>query len=280
MKQRALVYGLAVLAFALPAISSATATLPAGFPAESIWISKTNVVGGETVNISTILYNSSDTSISGTVTFNVDGTSVGTESFDLDAGKAAIESISWKATSGAHKFSASIEKVIGKNGPVSISVSESKTNALEISIAEPPLPTAIVQTVNVVSTVAKDVAKTSLPLIAKTAQTALNAAENFRNAGLKFAENNLAKQSAQNTKDAATAGKKSASSSPLPAQGGAQSNDVINDPSAQFFSKMFQLASPAILFTFGSRAVFYPLLCLLALFVLYALGRVVNKPKY
>ncbi|HEY4478788.1 MAG TPA: hypothetical protein VI981_00275, partial [Candidatus Paceibacterota bacterium] len=61
----------------------------------------------------------------------------------------------------------------------------------------------------------------------------------------------------------------------------AQTNKgAVGENKPSFFSKLAQLASPAILFSFGSRAIFYPLLIILALGLLYILGRIVNRPKY
>lgn len=256
----------------IPALSLAAQTIPAGFPAQSIWVSKANVTAGESVEIFTVVYNSSETSIRGAVTFSVDGATVGTQQFTLDSGKTAIKSTSWKATAGTHKFRASIEDVLNANG-TDVSLSGDKTEALDIAVAEPPAPSAVEQSINIISTAAKEAASTSLPLIVSAGQTIFNATENFRKAGLKFAEQ---VKSANDIEQPSTNNGKTANSTAKTQNANASSTSQ----NAFSLSELSKLASAGMLFVFGSRIVFYPLLCLLALGVLYLLGRMVNRPRY
>lgn len=259
----------------MPAVSFAAQTIPAGFPSQSIWVSKTNVVAGEAIEIFTVVYNSGDATVGGNVVFTADGARVATKQFNLDAGKTELESVSWTATAGKHKLGASIEEAVDAASQ-SVLISNKNAGTIEITIANPPPPTAVEQAVNVVSTIARDVASTSVPIITSAAKSVYQATESFRNAGIAFAENNLPKQSAQKTGIAPA----SPNQKTVSAQSAQQNANAAPTPDTSFFSKLSQLAAPAIFYTFGSRAIFYPLLCALLLGLLYLLGRMVSKPRY
>src|SRR3989344_11279 len=78
------------------------ANLSAGFAPNSVWVSKNNVTAGKSVNIYTVLYNSSDEPISGDLTFLVDSTAIGTKNFTVSSGETKIESYPWQALVGTH----------------------------------------------------------------------------------------------------------------------------------------------------------------------------------
>src|SRR3990167_2198472 len=103
-----------ILLLAFPFISLAeTVNLRAGFAQSAIWMSRSHVVAGESVNIFTVLYNSSDNSISGDVVFSIDDVSIGTKNFTLGAVETQTVSVPWVAKSGNHTASARIEKAAG-----------------------------------------------------------------------------------------------------------------------------------------------------------------------
>lgn len=273
-----------------PLVSVAGETLSAGFPAQSIWVSKINPIAEEQIEIFTVVHNSSETNIRGKLVFTADGKRIAEKQFELAAGKTELESVFWTAEAGAHKFAAFIEGAANAKSEA-LSISNKNAGEIEIKVANPPPPSAIEQSVKVVGTVAKDVASTSIPIISSIAKTVLQAAESFRESGIEFAEHQLSEQaaSAPTASKTAAPGKTAALPAPpagLPAHAGAQSAGGQNDGTADqqqngsFFSKLSQLAAPAILFTFGRRAIFYPLLVLLLLGLLYLLGRMVNRPRY
>src|SRR3990167_10687125 len=90
---------LLVAAFTLsvPFVSLA-AGIPAGFPAQPLWLSKENVTANETVTIFTVLYNESEKTVGGNLVFTVDNQRIASLTFSLDAGKSSIQSAQWKAT--------------------------------------------------------------------------------------------------------------------------------------------------------------------------------------
>lgn len=274
----------------LPFLSFAEQTISAGFPERSIWTSKENPAAGEQIEIFTAIRNGSEAAIRGKLVFTADGKKIAAKQFELAAGKTGLESVFWKAEAGTHKLAASIEEAVGAKSET-LSVSNKNAGEIEITAANPAPPTAIEQSVKVIGAVAKDAASASIPIIASAAKTAFQATESFRRGGIKFAENQLSEQaaSAPTASKTAAPGKTAVSPAPpagLPAQAGAQNAGGQNGGGAgqpqngSFFSKLSQLAAPAILFTFGNRAIFYPFLVLLLLGLLYLLGRMVNKPRY
>ena len=85
-------YGMILLLFVLPSITIA-ADIQAGFPPRNIWLSRESATVGDTVIIYAALHNGSEKKIQGTVTFTVDGKSIGTNEFVLERGKSLMQSV-------------------------------------------------------------------------------------------------------------------------------------------------------------------------------------------
>lgn len=89
----------------IPVISFA-GTSPAGVPPGALWFSKEPIFAGETVSVFTLIYNSTDSALSGTIALR-DGTTTLTKKEFVVAGRGAAEVIvfPWNVTPGNHSFS-------------------------------------------------------------------------------------------------------------------------------------------------------------------------------
>ncbi len=233
------------------------AVAQAGFPAERVWLSSSQPVAGDTVMIYTVVSNSGTGVLKGTLVFLVDGKSVASTDIAVDAGKNALESAPWKATAGAHTFAATIEG--------GASVSARTTGTIHATVAEPPPPTAVergVETAGAIADAAKAAASSSLPVIAHLSQQVFAATESFREKGLAYAE-------------AHTAAPKATATSSVAGFQAPREEEPIG-----FSNRLAQLASPALLFAFGSAKIFYPLFLLLLLLILYLFAKWVNRPRF
>ncbi|MBI5645125.1 hypothetical protein HY970_03435 [Candidatus Kaiserbacteria bacterium] len=249
----------------------------AGFPDRSVWLSDATPTHGQKVTIYTVVYNATNEKINAEVTFVIDGASVASPNVVLAAGETKVVSAEWTAQSGNHVFGARFD------GGNMAQVQE--TQSVAISVAEPPPPTALQQGVSVIS----NVASTSIPVVSTIAGKVYAATESFREQGIAFAESHIAGASTSSSASAVT--KKDPTDSPVTLQRkgtGEQTNandEVLGasgfeESKPTFFSRISQLAAPAILFTFKSKTIFYPLLLTLILLVLFMLGRWVNRPRF
>lgn len=255
---------------AAPLAVSAVGPVPAGFPPQSIWLSTTDITAGDSVTLYTVLYNSSDAILRGTLEFAVDGTAIASKQFELLAGQTNIESAEWRAVAGLHSFSASIKNASGADAAQTIAISNTASSIIRVSVAEPPPPTALQQTVTDVTNIVSTVASSTLPVAGSVAQSIFGMTESFRNAGIAYAESALSEKSASIVKHGVS------STTTVRGFEAPQEKGDTDD----IFSKLGQLAAPGILFTFSSPALFYFLFCLLLLGGFYLLSRMVNRPRF
>lgn len=116
-------------------IAALAAEIPAGFPSSSLWLSKLSPTIGEEITIHTVVYNSSDAPISGSVVFTDKDAVLGTKSFQIPTGATQVISQTWKAVEGEHEFSAHLDGVSGASDTLS------STAAAKVSLTiEPPPP--------------------------------------------------------------------------------------------------------------------------------------------
>src|SRR3990167_5577007 len=144
------------LLYALPILASAQA----GFPDKPLWLSNTRPIAGEEISISTVLYNGTDATVGGTLTFFVDDTQLTSQDVSLAAQSSNVFSAKWIARSGTHSFSA---KFAASGG----AAPAQQKSALQISVAEPPPPSALQQNVEKAATVASQLASSSAPFVQK-----------------------------------------------------------------------------------------------------------------
>ncbi len=93
----------------LPGHAQVAATENVGFIPSNIWYSKEPFFDGDKIRIYTVIYNSSDQDIAGTVAFSDNGAEIGTTNFSITQGRVQDLWVNWTATAGAHKISASIK---------------------------------------------------------------------------------------------------------------------------------------------------------------------------
>src|SRR3989344_6171067 len=249
----------------IPFAVGAQSTAQAGFPDKPLWISNAKPVAGEEVSLYTVLYNGTDSAVSGTLTFLVDGTKLSPQDVSLAAQSSNVISAKWTAVAGTHSFTARFESGGGNASP-------QQTAAVQITVTEPPPPTALEQTVRSVSTIAAAAASTSLPIATDIASKVYVATEAFREKGLAYAQKYSAPSAgASSTRRGTVSGSTTTSSSNV---GGFEPQQA-----GSIFDRMSQLSGTAIAFAFGSRTIFYPLLCLFLLALLYFLGRLVSRPR-
>jgi hypothetical protein len=259
------------LIFEAPIVLNAQEKIPAGFPVQSIWISKSSVTEGDSVDIYTAVYNAGSESLRGSVSFRVDTKEIGKKEFQLDAGKAGLLFVSWRATAGPHTFGATIVNASGAKAGEGVSLSSGNSGSLSVIVASAPPPSMIEQGVKTVVQAANDATSVAAPVIVSAGKSLFDTTELFRKSALEFAKQN------QHSK------KPGAATSTAPARESqiAGANIVIPPQNNEnsLFSKLSQLAAPAILFTFATPAIFYPFLCLVLLAVIYGLGKLVRRPQ-
>ena len=185
---------IARLAFFLALLPGAvvSASVAAGFAPGAVWLSKTNVQAGESVQIYTVLYDSASSPIAGNVSFLVDGSSIASQPFDLAAGTTKIVSASWNAVQGSHSISAALDGVINKDTGEALALASVEATPLTIEIAAPPPPSPVAQAISdAISAV-----QGSAPVVAGAAQSAYDSLEYLRQHAVHTLESALAKANA------------------------------------------------------------------------------------
>jgi len=113
--------------------------LPAGFAPE-VWLSTAQPVHGETVEAYTVVYDSSTEPIEGSVTFLINGESIGSTPFTLTPGQTEIRSIRWTAEEGTHVLSARIDTAFHKDTKelANLATRTTASTTIRVSAAPPP----------------------------------------------------------------------------------------------------------------------------------------------
>ena len=190
---------LASLVFALPAAAlAASAAVPAGFAPGSLWLSSTSLSAGDAATIYTVAYDSSTESVAGDVVFTIDGQEFGTKHFALAPGTTQIISLPWTATLGSHTFGASMENM----NAGSVVLPESKSEAVDITVAAPPPPSAGVAAAQAAASGISSATPVTLTFLS----SALGTVQSGRNAAETAIENTLAANTQADSAAAAAAG--------------------------------------------------------------------------
>lgn len=233
--------------FLFPFVSYAEANLPAGFAQNSIWLSSTRVVAGDSVNIFTVLYNSSENSISGDIIFTVDSATIGTKNFSLGAGETQIVSLPWIAKVGNHSVSARIEKALDTNTNTATSVLNQTTGNITVQIEAPPPPSPTVQILDSVASAIETGVASSAPKILGALNSIYDKTESLRE-GAKSA---LEKKVAENAKT------KVVSKPPENRQTDATASTSAGSSGESLFSTVGRYAALAGLTIVSSKTLFY-----------------------
>src|SRR3989344_3190253 len=249
--------------FSFPFVSHAETTdLRADLAQSAIWMSRAHVVAGESVNIFTVLYNSSDNSISGDVVFSIDDASIGTKNFTLGAGETQIMSVPWVAKSGNHTASARIEKAAGSD--INASVLNQTTGTISVLVAPPLPPSPAAQVLNTVTSAIQTGAASTAPLVLSAVHSIYDATESLRTQAKTALEKNLAKNAL-------------ASASTLKQESAGTSDNEPEETSENagaatpMLSKALRYIAAAGLVVVSSKGLFYISLALLLLLLIQVL---------
>ncbi|MDP2648336.1 MAG: hypothetical protein Q8P19_00335 [bacterium] len=259
---------IAGLMLCTPILASA-AGVPAGFAPGAVWLSKTALTAGDIVRIHTVIYDSTDSPIAGSVSFLVDGKVLDTRSFELLAGETKIESADWKASAGAHEISASLSDVTYKGTGEALLLEKTTAGSVSITVAEPPPPPIVAQAISA-ATVA---VQASAPVVAETSRKAFDTLEYFRQNAVRVLESQLAASNA-------------ASGSVSPTVSGSQvlgtSTESLaatsSSASSGVFGSLWRTILSALLFISRTTYLFYAAL-LMVVYVSYKLIRVMLRER-
>lgn len=264
----------------LPTLSFAA--IQAGFPSQALWVSKSSIVEGETIVISAVVLNAGSDVLRATLVFTSDGTRIGAREFTIPGGESQIHSMDWRPKRGEYRIAAKIE---GTSAPLS----QKETSAILVSVAEPPVPSAMQETISQMTQTAAMIASSSAPILEQAARALFAQTEALRNVGIEHLENYLASNAIQMTSLASEAPSAAGAGAASPSRRnvkGASTNTLDDDVSGfdapkerNIFDKIAQAAAAAALFTMKSMVLFYPLLAFLFFGLLYFLARRVRRQK-
>src|SRR3989344_5449902 len=223
------------LLYALPILASAQA----GFPDKPLWLSNTRPIAGEEISISTVLYNGTDATVGGTLTFFVDDTKLTSQDVSLSAQSSSVVSAKWTARSGTHSFSAKFSSAGAS--------AQQQTSAIQITVAE-------------------QLAPSSAPFVQKVAQTVFTQTEALRNAGIEYLEKKVDRPQAGGSNNSNVDGFVLGTSTKQTAASGSTLHNIG------------QMAAAAGLFVLRSFYIFYPVLGLAVLFALVLAARKLRRP--
>ncbi len=245
-----------LLIYAMPAHAN---EVPAGFAPGQVWLSDSSPVAGGLVRIYTVVYDGSPTAIEGSVSFKVDGTSVGSAPFSLNPGESAIESVIWTATEGSHSVSAEITSAIDKKTKMVARISQATTTTQSFSVGPVPPKTAAVEVLDS----AHVAVASSSPIVAGVVAATTATTESIRKAGEAYLSG--------------LAGETSEASSTTPKGSVLGAETEASDTPEE--TSYVQKAAHAILPVFRYPALFYPVFAFLILFLLWILGKRLRNPK-
>jgi len=231
---------------------AAEISVPAGFAPGPVWLSQSAPSAGNTVRLYTVVYDSSPTAIEGSVTFKVDGISLGSTAFSLDAGESVIKSITWVAEEGTHEFSAEISGVIERKTKITATVERAATAPLSITVLPAGPKSAALEAVDT----AQIVVASSTPVVASIVSATTNATESLRKAGESYFTS-------------LTTSNPQSSSSP------ATSTSTTEQVEGGVSQKIAKIVLPL----FHYPALFYPFFLLLILLALWILAKRLRNPK-
>ncbi|MBU1293152.1 hypothetical protein KJ819_03790 [Patescibacteria group bacterium] len=162
------------------------AGLPAGFAPGPIWVSKQSPSEGERIELYAAVYNSSDTSIEGSITFLVDDAEIGSVPFSLNDGETSIKSVEWVAVVGAHKIRAFVDTAIERNSKQKANIEHAEVANISIHVAEKEPEPKVLTTLDTAGSALTSVIASSSPLTSSITQSVVQTTESIRTAGESF----------------------------------------------------------------------------------------------
>ena len=260
--------GALIALFFLPAMTMAEGGVTGGFPSGSIWLSKTTLTDGDSVQIFAAVYDAGTAKINGDTVFLVDGTAIGSVHFELNAGEAKIASLSWNAKQGTHKIEAQIQNAADTDAKSALSLSKDKTESITITVAMPPPQPAVVKILSAASTAVTSAVGAALPAVTAAAGAVFSQTENLRTKAQTALENSLGQTP--------SAGTNSSGGQVLGAQ--IENNPALAAASVSGFSP-FRMFKQFLLFIVSYTWLFYPVLLLILLASFYILGKALSRRK-
>lgn len=236
-----------------------------GFPTALVWVSKASPVEGDTVQISTPVYNASSIKIAGDAVFTVDGKTLGKTHFELASGESKIASTAWTTTVGTHTLQALTENTSNTDSKETVSLSRNTTDTITIVVTPAPPKPIAVQILNDATSALSNITSATLPIVGSVAGTVFNQTEALRQSAATALQNSLADTPAQNKTQGSVLG---AETYRAP-QGGLVAS-VASAPSAHGAMRALK---QTLLFLVSYEWIFYPLLIILLLGTLYLLGK-------
>jgi hypothetical protein len=244
-------------------------TVSGGFPSNSLWLSKTHLIDGDSVEIFAPIYNSGSEKIEGNVVISVDSAAIGSVHFELGAGESKIASLAWNAKEGAHTISASIADAALSASKEGLSLSREKTESVSVTVAAAPPPPPTLQALKTAGNVLGSAVAAITPLVSSVAGSVINTTETLRT-------------------DAKSALEKSiAADAPSPANSsgevlGAETQKNLASVAAATAHSNFspvKILKQIALMIVSYAWIFYPLLLIIILFCFYILSKRIARPK-
>ncbi len=254
----------------LPALA-----LAAGFAPQSIFLSRSPVVEGDTVRIYAIVTNPTSTTFAGTVILSENSDEIGAVAVSLNAGATQTASVLWKPLGGSHTITAKLKS----NGGAVV-----ETKSETFIVESPPSPKASegeatnsAAAVESSAGIQQQIENVS-PQAAGAAAPVFNFIDGVRQSIADVTDQQLAK-----TKPKLT-------SAPLPGstgspQAGQVEGTQTTAPSStdwiwsMVYTIYFYILT-LVRFIVGSAAIFYPVLALAFLYFLWRMFRHYRRPAY
>ena len=228
------------------------------FPDSPLWVSERSPQAGVQVYLYTVLYNSSDTELTGSLRFLIDDKTLSSQEIQLAAGNSHIFSAGWTSESGPHSAKARFT-------PLDEALSSQETIAVSLSVVEPPSPTA--EALYTARDTGTELLASTVPFVQKTANALFDASESARLAGIEYLEERAGKTLGASTNNAEKSN-----------VDGFTSPD--SDTKVSALDRASQVALTAALFTLKNRWFYYSLI-VITLYLLFRFARHwVNRPRF
>lgn len=268
--------GLAIVVLGL--LPSFVCAAAAGFAPGAVWLSRTSLTAGDTATIYTVLYDSTDAALAGTLAFQVDGSTVSSQQFELGAGESKVFSATWTATAGSHQIAAALRDITDKASNAAVSLDNTAAAPVAVQVASPPPPPVAMQAATQVASAVQEQA----PAVIAAGADAFSSAEAARQKVIDALEAQLAaaeasvpaRPAAVSHEDGAVLGASTSSLASADAGGTAQLGAALNAAWRAILSGALVVARTQYLFY---------LAILFVLFILYKLLRTIlfeNRHPY
>lgn len=250
---------------AVPA-HAAAGDIAAGFVPSTLWLSQSTPTAGSSVKISTVVYNSSQTALEGSVTFSADNAIIGSTPFSLGAGESAIESVTWTTTEGQHTLKASIESVIDRKTKSAAAIAQTVTAPITVVVLPEAPKAPALEAIDTAQSAVASSTPVMATIIAKTTDTT----ESIRKAG----ESYLATLAGE----PATANATTTAAKPKSSVLGA-STEVTEASTSPASDSIGSKIAKVLLPLFRYPALFYPVFLFFILFAFWLVAKKLRNPK-